>query len=124
MGLLGITGSIVEYALDGLSTRHAAIASNIANANSVGYKPIRVSFEAQLAGVLATGGREASALSQGTLPPPQLSTELPVVDSLRRGALESEVVQLNQNTLQYQVLVKGLDKYLSTLATAISEGRR
>ena len=43
-----ITPKIVEFALDGLSLRHQAIASNIANINSVDYKPVSVSFENQI----------------------------------------------------------------------------
>lgn len=123
-GLAGIAGSAVEYALDGLSLRHTAIAANIANANSVGYRPQRVGFEEQLAGALALGTTETLGQKIGYLPPPLLSSDMPVADAMRRSALETEIVQLNQNTLQYQALVKGFDKYLSTIATAITEGRR
>lgn len=122
-GLAGITGSVVEYALDGLSLRHTAIAANIANANSVGYRPVRVSFESQLAGLLAQSGA-ASAATAASLPPPQLSADLPVSEPMRRSALENEIVQLNRNVLQYEALVKGLDKYTSTIAMAINEGKR
>lgn len=118
--LSGITGGIVEYALDGLALRHSAIAANIANANSAAYRPLRVSFENQLATALAQTGGEASL----TLPPPQVTADMPVSEGLRRHALENEIVQLNRNVLQYQALIRGLDKYHSTIATAINEGKR
>ncbi len=118
--LSGLTSGIVEYALDGLSLRHSAIAANIANANSVAYRPLRVSFESQLANAFAQTGSDAPL----NLPPPQISTDLPVSESLRRNTLENEIVQLNRNVLQYQALIRGLDKYHSTIASAINEGKR
>lgn len=118
-GLAGITGSIVEYALDGLSLRHSAIAANIANANSVGYRPLRVSFENQISALLGQGGGGTASS-----PAPLVSTEPPVSDALRRSALENEIVQLNRNVLQYEALIKGFDKYTSTISTAINEGKR
>lgn len=124
-GLAGITGSIVEYALDGLSLRHTAIAANIANANSAGYRPLRVSFENQISALLGQSHTETSASMAPThFPAPLVSTEPPVADALRRNALENEIVQLNRNVLQYQALIKGLDKYTSTISTAINEGKR
>lgn len=124
-GLSGITGGIVEYALDGLALRHSAIAANIANANSVGYRPLRVSFENQLTNALAQSGGKASPDSAPMhLPPPQVSADLPVSEGVRRNALENEIVQLNRNVLQYQALIRGLDKYHSTIATAVNDGKR
>jgi flagellar basal-body rod protein FlgB len=43
-----ISGLIVA-ALDGLSARQSATAQNIANANSPGFRPLRVTFEQALA---------------------------------------------------------------------------
>lgn len=124
-GLTGITGSIVEYALDGLSLRHTAIAANIANANSAGYRPMRVSFENQISALINAAGTEStSGTAPMQLPAPLISTEPPVADALRRSALENEIVQLNRNVLQYQALIKGLDKYTSTISAAINEGKR
>ena len=45
------TPRIVEMALDGLSMRQQAISSNIANANTIGYRPINVTFESQLSSI-------------------------------------------------------------------------
>lgn len=122
--LTGITGLAVGYALDGLSMRHSAIATNIANANSPGYRPMRVSFENQLAGMLAEIKNESSTTSSPNPPPPLVSFEPQVTELLRRNTVENEMVQLNRNVLQYEALIKGLNKYSSTIATAINEGRR
>ena len=40
-----ISSGILLKAMDGLSLRATATSQNIANANSLGYRPIRVSFE-------------------------------------------------------------------------------
>lgn len=117
--LSGVTGAVVEYALDGLSLRHAAIASNIANASTPGYRPQKVSFEDLLA---EAAGGSAAAVAQ--LPAARVFSEPlpPGVDA--RAVLDNEVVQLNRNVLQYQALIRGLEKYTATIGTAINEGRR
>lgn len=119
----GVTTSSVAYALDGLALRHAAIAANIANANSVGYQPVEVSFEAHLVDYLArTNMGSASALPTEVLPKPDIK---PSQFSLSgKEAIEMQAVLLNQNVLQYQALVSGLGKYMSTVAVAINEGRK
>lgn len=118
VGLSGVTGAMVEYALDGLSLRHTAIASNIANANTLGYRPRRVSFEDQLANVAMS-----SPASVEQLPPARVLSD-PATGVSSRAVLDNEVVQLNRNVLQYQALIRGLEKYNSTIKTAINEGRR
>lgn len=125
MGLTGITGTVVEYALDGLALRHTAIAANIANANTPGYRPLQVSFEGQLASVAAqinNGGGGDVPLS--SLPAPQVATMPPIAQGQGRQVLEGEIINLNRNVMQYQALIRGLDKYTAMLSTAINEGRR
>ena len=118
----GITTKIVGFALDGLSLRHEAIASNIANNGTLGYRPTQVDFEGQLA-------RLAEHLSVSDITPssdisfePQISLGAPIGSDIT--LLERNLVMLNQNTLQYQALIKGLATYTSTIAEAIKEGKR
>ena len=47
-GIEAVTRSALALALDAASLRQQAIATNIANANAIGYVPQRVSFEEQL----------------------------------------------------------------------------
>ncbi|MBI2308412.1 MAG: flagellar biosynthesis protein FlgB [Rhodocyclales bacterium] len=119
IGLSGVTGAMVEYALDGLSLRHAAIASNIANATTPGYRPQKVSFEDELA---AAAGGSAATIAQ--LPAATVVSEAPRPGLDARAVLDNEVVQLNRNVLQYQALIRGIEKYTATIGTAINEGRR
>ncbi|MEI7475384.1 MAG: flagellar basal body protein [bacterium] len=44
---------VTALAMDALSARHKALAGNIANANTPGYKRVDVSFEGQLQGILS-----------------------------------------------------------------------
>lgn len=116
----GVTASVVEYALDGLSLRHAAIAANIANANSVGFRPLQVSFEDALAKVVDAGNPSQAAIAN--LPKATLS---PVAaGSVGEQTVEAQTVLLNQNVMRHQALIAGLNKYLSTVSTAISEGKK
>lgn len=119
IGLSGVVGAVVEYALNGLSARHTAIAANIANANTEGYRRQQVSFEELL--VSASSG---SAKGVESLPPPRVFTEAPLEGQSARATLDNELVQLNRNVLQYQALIRGLEKYNATISTAINEGKR
>jgi len=44
-----LSAALVIKALDGLSARSVATAQNVANAGTRGYRPVRVSFEQELA---------------------------------------------------------------------------
>lgn len=118
--LTGITGSVVEYALDGLSLRHAALASNIANAGSAGHRPTRVRFEEYLASQMAGLPNRQDALP---LSPPTIHFEQAQRDG-DRSSLDTEIIAINQNTLQYQALIRGLSKHTGIIASAINEGKR
>lgn len=123
LNLGGITASVVGYALDGLSLRHSAIAANIANADSVGYRPLQVSFENSLA-ALVNNSSDFGAESVANLPRPVLSSASSPRFSSSENSFEIQTVLLNQNVLQYQTLIAGLNKYMSTVSIAVNEGRR
>ncbi|MGY1490778.1 flagellar basal body rod protein FlgB [Methylobacillus pratensis] len=122
LGIGGLTSSVIGMALDGLSLRHEAIASNIANINTAGYRPIKVGFEDQLASVVAAArSNPAVAVSVIT---PNVGHEAVTNPASSAMRLDMNTVLLNQNTLQYQALISGLDKYMSTIALATNDGRR
>jgi flagellar basal-body rod protein FlgB len=125
-----VTKALLMKALDAAALRHQAIASNIANAGSVDYRPLKVNFEQQL-------GFARAALSRGG--PSQLTAAdvAGLKPVLEQGAprtagttaspavmLDMEMVKLSQNTLQYQALLKGLSGRGSLLGIAVNEGRR
>jgi flagellar basal-body rod protein FlgB len=125
-GLEAITAAALSLALDAASLRQQAYAANIANANSDGFVPLRVSFESQLEdarAVLSGRGRlEASSLEG-------VSPELQVAAPDGRGLLpkvqlDVEVAAMSQNAAQYQTLLKALSKHYALLAAAVSDGKK
>lgn len=117
-----ITPKLVEFALDGISMRHQAIASNIANVNSVGYKPISVAFENQLSDIRNNFYNNSTRDADFKFSP-VISYGGKLQQSSGSSGIDMNTVKLNQNVIQYHALIKGMDHYLSTLTIAIKEGR-
>jgi flagellar basal-body rod protein FlgB len=119
-GLEAVTTASLSLALDAATLRQQVIATNIANANSLGYVPQRASFEAQIEDGLRAGTRDAAA--------PTLQVRIEPELAANGGAavvhLDSEVAALAENNLHYQALVRGLNRHLSILASAVTEGKR
>lgn len=117
-----ITPKIIGFALDGLTMRHQAIASNIANINSVDYKPIRVSFENQISSIRSDFYNDFNANAELNFKP-IVSYDRANQGSSGSSGIDMSTVQLNQNVVQYHALIRGLEHYVSTLSIAIKEGR-
>jgi flagellar basal-body rod protein FlgB len=105
--------SVVKLALDAAALRHQAIAHNLANLHSENYVPLGVSFDAQLA-----AARRAQAAR------PQIVEETWRGHGPRPQDVDVEMVNLAQNAIHYQALVRALGRHFSILNLAISEGRR
>jgi flagellar basal-body rod protein FlgB len=125
MGLGGITAKAIEFSLDGLSLRHKAIAANIANLNTDGYRPVSVDFEQAVAQMLA------SQKSDDTYPSatqfkiePTITLAPPVNQGMGKVNLDVSTVMLNENVLKYESLIKGLNNYMSVISEAINEGKQ
>ncbi|HJT42313.1 MAG TPA: flagellar basal body protein [Rhizomicrobium sp.] len=112
------TATLLIKALDGLSARSVATAQNIANANTPGYRPLRVSFEQVLADAAQRGAGAVQAVS-------------PQIDSIPAGArdgelrLDLELATASATTQRYGGLIEVLDRQLRLQALAItgSSGR-
>lgn len=116
-GTDGVTITALSLALDAAAQRHQVIAANIANANTPGFTAQRLSFEAQVN--LGLQGKPAVAEVRSQLVP-----ELTADGQARSVQLDAEVAQLSQNSLQYQALLRAINRQMSLLATAVSEGKR
>lgn len=116
-GIEAATSAVVSLALDAAALRQQAIAANIANANTPGYRPVRVRFEEHLSSL------DPASLAgvRPTIEPEPLAGD-PASGSA--VALDQEVARLSANTLHYQVLLRGLSRQLSILGAAINEGKR
>jgi flagellar basal-body rod protein FlgB len=115
------TSALLSKALDAASLRHAVHAHNIANANSQGFKPVQVQFEEHMAHLrdALLRGEQVSARDvkgvEATLTPAAYGTTV---------ELDHEVAALSQNSLQYQALIKALDRQIGMMSLAVSDGRR
>lgn len=117
--LTGATGSLIRMALDGVSVRQLATANNIANASTPDYAPLRVDFEAQLAGAM----RDAAP---GRRPEPGRLAAAVTIDPTpgAKVQLDVEAAQMAQDVLHYQALLRALREQMDLLQTAINDGRR
>lgn len=120
-----ITLDMLKMALDAASLRHQAIANNIANVNTPAYAPARVNFEAQM-GALRSTLQQGNPITPGMLSGirPVLEREAVVQESDRTALLDKEIVNMAQNTVQYEALLKALGKHMSILSAAVAEGKR
>jgi len=125
-GIEAITSAALGLALDAASLRQQAIAANIANAGSVDYVPLTVSFEAQLEDA------RRSLEAQGHLDAASLAGVQPRLEAVPldasglppRVTLDGEVARMAQNSVHFQALVRGLSKHYALLSAAVSEGKR
>jgi flagellar basal-body rod protein FlgB len=118
-----VTTSLLGMALDAASLRQQAIATNIANVDTAGYVPRQVSFEAQLEQA------RRSLDADGAIDPFSLGTIRPRIEAAPDGLaspvrLDVEVAKMAQNTVQYQTLVKAINRHFAILNTAASDGKR
>ena len=107
-----ITSAIIVKALDGLAARQVATAENIANANSPGFRPLRVSFEEALA-----AARGSEARIRAVLPHIGLA---PAGETVR---VDLELATAQATTGRYGALTDLLNRQLQLEALAITGER-
>jgi flagellar basal-body rod protein FlgB len=119
--LAGATVDALGVALDATTMRQMAIAHNIANGNTPGYRPVEVSFESHLEQARAqlAQGRPLSAAA--------LANAYPRLEYLRGGTgasgsveLDMETAKLSQTVLHHQELLKLLGKHFALLNAAMT----
>jgi flagellar basal-body rod protein FlgB len=123
--IANVTTTALALALDAATLRQQAITSNIANVNTPGYAPLAVSFEEQLQD--ARRALQSGRALDGT----ELADVQPALQAQRSpgGAtpavqLDMEAARLAQNSMHFQVLLKGLSKHYAVMSTAVSDGRK
>ena len=117
-----ITGDLVSKALDVSLQVHKTIAHNIANAETSGYRPMKVNFDDVMAQVRSAFDSDLSntairsALDNVSAVPEQESLDTTVL-------LDQQMVQLVQNTTHYQALLAARNSFGDIMKLAIKGGR-
>lgn len=118
-----VTTTALGLALDAATLRQRAIASNIANLNTVGYVPLQVNFAQQVEQAQRSlkmhGQIDASALAN-------IDFRLEAVPEQagQTLALDQVAAQQAQNAAHYQALVRALNKHFALLSFAVNDGKR
>ena len=117
MGLFDTTQLGLEQALSGAALRQRAIANNIANANTAGYKRTDVDFHAALAEALASPDAPSKLKSLS------FQTQTDSSSATRADGnnvdIDQEMANLSQTSLEYQSLVTVARARLSMLQIAM-----
>ncbi|WP_258359730.1 flagellar basal body rod protein FlgB [Moorella sulfitireducens (nom. illeg.)] len=124
---------VLEKALDTAALRQRVIAHNVANVNTPGYKRYDVTFEEKLGRAL--GLEESVALyrtNPAHLPATGLDLSPEIVQdnstTMRQDGnnvdIDREMVDLAQNSLNFNFAAQQLNGRLAMLRYAINEGRR
>lgn len=124
-GLEAVTTAALGLALDAAVLRQQAIASNVANAGTAGYVPVRLNFAAQLEQLRSEmsmqGDGRAIRAAGGRL---QLEPVLDVNGQPEKVHVDAEMASMAQNNVLYQALIKGLNRHLTIQSLAASDGKR
>jgi flagellar basal-body rod protein FlgB len=120
MQLFDTTQLALERAITGASRRHAAIASNIANANTPGYQPVDVDFHSALRGAL---GEETAAAARAGLEGVTFTAERDATAVMRADGsgfdVEAQTAKLAENGLEYEALVAVTKNRVEMLRSAM-----
>jgi flagellar basal-body rod protein FlgB len=114
------TVQLIEDRLNILSLGQRVASSNLANLNTPRYVAKEVSFQS----ALDEENVRLVASDSGRMVPEEASTSLihARVEETGPVDLEHEMMQLARNSVEYQYMVAMLNKKISLLKTAISEG--
>ena len=111
-----VSAILINKALDELTLRSEVTAQNIANANSPGYRPLRVSFEKSLR--TAAGRGEVAVQASG----PKIERD----DMLRAGSemrLDLELATASETAMRYAALIDLLSRQIAISRIVIKGGQ-
>lgn len=111
--------ALLSRALDTAALRQTVHVTNVANADSEGYRRLEVVSPAEIARLNAEGpaldANEALAWA---------AAEPEVVESAEsRVRLDQEMAQMSENAVRYQALLGAIERTLGMLRYAAKEGR-
>jgi flagellar basal-body rod protein FlgB len=105
-----VAGQLERY-MDLLSVRQKLVASNIANADTPGYRTQDIDFQSEF---LKASGGAPSVTEVG---------DLPVKNDGNNVSLDREARLLSENALRFQVASQLMKSQIRSVRTAIQEGK-
>jgi len=110
--------TMAKHLIDAALLRHQALSSNVANLQTPGYKRVdlEADFEAKLADQIKKGSLD-NLVSPKLVEDPSAIAVRPDGNNV---ALEEELMQINQNSLNYQFLAQYISDAANTVQTAIT----
>ena len=128
-----VATSMMQKALDGVWQRQKAIATNIANQETPGYKAIKVSFEKELEKKVKSLQTSSNSLEEDqnnifSVKNSKINFIADYSTSERADGnnvnVEAENIDMAKTQIQYQYLTRGMSDMFSRLRYAISEGKK
>ena len=115
---------MIEDRLSLNSMNQKLISGNLANINTPGYKAKEVSFESALRESLEEQVLHMVRSNGSHISPddPTQAMRTPEVVETGQVDLDTEMVNLTKNSIEYQYMVSMLNKKFTMLKTAITEG--
>jgi len=121
--------SLLAKALDASWARHEFLASNLANAETPGFKRQDLDFQSYLKSALSPG------IALTTTHPQHISSSGPRPFYVTRDPssltpdgnnvdVDKEMAEISSNSLYYTAVLRQLEEYMGLLRKAITEGRR
>lgn len=118
MSLSGNAITLLQAGLRAEELRQKAIASNIANMETPGYRRVDVRFSKSLAKALDSAGQ----VKEGALEPEIYQTDDPAMKANGNNvSMEAEVGDMIHNSLRYTTYVRLLRQKYAQIESAISE---
>jgi len=125
--LSNITTAALERGLSGVYARQVAIADNLANVESAGYRARGVEFEVELRGAVEAerSGRNTSGRGRSlveSVQPQMAERDTPSRRDGNNVSIETELVEMSKSCVQYKMLARLLGKKLRMMSRAIGGG--
>lgn len=113
MALIDSTQELLQAAMRGAWQRETALTNNVANAETPGYQPQEVDFEATLQGAISGGQSPEEAVFQTVARPQEAGPNGTGV------SIDEEAAKLAENGLDYQALTQVVGARDSILRAAM-----
>lgn len=125
------TLQMLKVGLDGLERRHTLLSNNVANMNTPGYVARDIDFqtvmEAQARNEASGENLDLTETSVNHLVDDKMTSDVwddAVMNSFDAPDLQTQMVGLNQNSMQYSAVAQLVNQQLSRYRRAVQDGSR